>query len=217
MTIARFHAVMLAVLLAGAPALAAPTGIADDFESYGLGGLPAPLWLDAGGFDPQPPVAALPSATVESTTDAFGAPTQALAISDQVALLSGIYQPVPLSTRYSLAADVRVDRFNDAPTFPTADFPIQLTFAEVKRNFYTTPQAGIYASSLTQSWRLFLLEDVGNLSADIDLAPVTPGQWVRLAFALDTATGDWRVSITDIAGGLTLVDKIGRASCRERV
>lgn len=182
------------------------TGVADDFESYAPGAFPAPTWLDAGAFMPVPPVAALPSATVELTTDAFGNPTRALAMSAQVALVSGIYAPVSPSSFYTLAADVRVDRFSDAASAPPEDFAIQLTFASLVDNLYVAPQAGIYAASQSQDWRLFLL-DAGYL--DLPLLPVTLGQWVRLRLDVQQSTGAWRAIIDDIASGVRLVDQTG--------
>jgi hypothetical protein len=102
---------------------AGATGIIDDFETYGLGTFPSPPWFDAGALDPQPPVATLPSAMVVATLDAQGNPTQALSVRDEVALLSGIYFPVPFANNYSLAADIRVDRFNNNPSIPPPTSP----------------------------------------------------------------------------------------------
>lgn len=198
-----------ASLLAIAAQPANATSVADNFESYAAGAFPSPAWLDAGAFDPLPPVATLPSATVEVTTDAFGNPTQALSMSDQIALLSGIYQFVPLSRIYSLAADIRVDRFSDGTVGIPTDFAPQLTFANAQENFYITPQAGIYASSLSQGWRLFLIGESG-IAADIDLGlTATLGQWYRVSFALDNVDGSYRAIITDAASGTTLVDQSG--------
>jgi len=73
---------------------------------------------------------------------------------------------VPVSTYYLLRADVRVDRYSDAPTFTTEDWAMQLTFGRNGvDNWAYTPQLGIYASSLTRGWRLFS----NNPSASIDL------------------------------------------------
>lgn len=201
----RIGSLLLVVGMAAATPSAA-TGVADDFESYAPGAFPAPTWLDAGAFMPLPPVATLPSATVELTTDAFGNLTRALAMSAQVALVSGIYAPVSLSSFYTLAADIRVDRFSDAASVPPEDFAIQLTFASLVDNLYIAPQAGIYAASQSQDWRLFLI-DSGYL--DLPLLPVTLGQWVRLRLDVQQTTGAWRATIDDIASGVRLVDQNG--------
>jgi hypothetical protein len=205
----RTTTIVVAALCALGPAAARATGVSDDFESYALGAFPSPTWLDAGAFDPLPPVATLPSATVELTTDAFGAPTRALSISDQIALLSGIYQIVPVGRLYSLTADIRVDRFSNGTGGIATDFAPQLTFANAQFNFYITPQAGIYASSLTQRWYVFLIGESG-IGANIDLGvPAALGQWYTLSFDLDNLDGSYRARIADTASGSTLVDSSG--------
>jgi len=190
---------------------ASATGIVDDFESYGLGTFPSPPWLDAGGFMPLPPASTLPSASVVSTLDALGNPTNALAVRDEVALLSGIYFPVPVSNTYSLAADIRVDRFNDLTTSPAVDFAMQLTFAQLSDNLYIAPQVGIYASSFTESWRLFLIPGGGGVTgADIDLGlAVGLGLWYRLQLDFDATAGTWHAQIADASNGSILVNQMG--------
>lgn len=193
----------------GAAGAARAAGVSDDFESYAPGSFPAPVWLDAGAFDPLPPVAVLPSVTVAVTTDAFGNPTQAMAVSDQVALLSGIYQLVPVRRFYTLTAQIRIDRFSNGTAGAPADFASQLTFANARDNFYITPQAGIYASSFTQGWRLFLIGESGT-GVDLDLGvPVMLGRWYRLALDLDTLTGSYRARIGDAATAAMLADASG--------
>jgi len=192
------------------PAHAAPSGVADDFESYAPGAFPSALWLDAGALDPSPlRPATLPSATVALTTDAFGAPTQALSINDEVALISGIYQFIPVSTRYQLSADIRVDRFSNGTGGPAEDFAPQLSFTRAIRSFFSTPQVGIYASSFTQGWRLYVLDETGPLILqDIDLgAAVALGQWYRVSLAIDTSDGSYRAIVADSAMGTVFVDR----------
>jgi len=205
----RTMALCSIIVTAGA-ATSTATGIVDTFEGYPLGSFPGPAWSDVASFDPQPPVGTLPSAFVVQTSDAFGAPTQALAVREENARVAGIYAPVPVSSTYSLAADLRVDRFsNDAPA-PASDWAMQLTFAELQSNFYLTPQAGIYASSLTGGWRLFLIDSTNTVFDDEDLGlPVTLGSWSRVAFDLDALTGAWHVTIGDVATSTTLLDKSG--------
>lgn len=199
----------MAAILAAAPA-AAVTTVADDFESYAPGAFPSSAWLDAGALLPIPPVALLPSATVETASDAFGAPTRALAISDQLAPVSGIYQTVPVSQRYTLAADVRVDRFSTAPAGVSTDFPIQLTFARAVDSLYFAPQAGLYISSLTQTWHVYLILNDQLTQEDIDTGlPVVAGVWYRAAFEVETSGGAYRAAIADVALGNTLAEFSG--------
>jgi hypothetical protein len=189
---------------------AAATGVVDDFESYVPGAFPSPTWSDAGGLFPEPPAATLPSAGVIATTDAFGAATQALAINNEVSLVRGIYQAVPLSSQYSLVADIRVDQYSvNAPASAT-DWAMQLTFANTGMNLYAAPQAGIYASSLTGDWRLFWIADTTPSGADIPLGiPATVGTWYRVSLDLETANGGYRAVVSDINAGTTLVDLSG--------
>lgn len=186
------------------------SGVVEDFQSYAPGSFPGPVWLDAATLDPQPPAAPVPSASVRITTNAAGAATQALGLADAVTLVSGIYQPVPLSSSYALAADIRIDRYSNNSLAAPSDWPMQLTFAQTSRNLYVAPQAGVYAASQTGGWRLFLLEDAGATNVDLDLGvPASVGIWYRVSFDLDALTGAYRVQIGDIAAGTSLLDLSG--------
>jgi len=106
--------------------------------------LPVALVAGRGTVLPDPPVPPIPSALVISTTDAFGAPTQALLDGGGPASAKGIYTPVRSALSYTLGADVRVDRYSDSPAFPTSDWAMQLTFAQTGvSGFDGTPQAGL--------------------------------------------------------------------------
>ena len=205
------RAVLIVMLVMVAHSLPVHAGtITDNFQSYPVGSFPAPQWSDVGAVLPEPPVAPLPSATVITTTDAFGNTTQALSTIGALAASKGIFAPIPVSLTYSLAADVRVDRYSDHSDSTTSDWAMQLTFAQVGiRNFATTPQAGIYASSLTQGWRLFLISSNGGAaSADTDLGgAASVGTWYRLELTLDVNTGAFHSRVSDIAQGLLLVDR----------
>ena len=192
-----------ASLFVAAPVGAAP--ISDNFEGYSLGAFPSPTWSDVGAVHNFGQI--LPSATVVSTTDAFGNTTQAVAIRDQVTSSRGIYAPTNIGRFYSLAADLRVDQYATGAQFTTSDWAMQLTFAHNGIASYNgTPQAGIYASSLTQGWRLFLIGELG-LSADIDLGvAANVGIWYRLTFDADALTGNFHTRITDVLSGTQLLD-----------
>jgi hypothetical protein len=105
---------------------------------------------------------------------------------------------------------LRVDRYSDHSDSTTSDWAMQLTFAQVGiRNFATTPQACIYASSLTQGWRLFLISSNGRAaSADIDLGgPASVGTWYRLELTLAVTTAAFHSRVSDIAQAPLLVDR----------
>jgi len=194
-------------LLFVTPAFA--TGISDNFESYALGSFPSPTWQDVGTV--MAPGQTLPSATVVSTTDAHGNPTQALAVADYIAPSRGIYATVPVSGTYSLAADIRVDQYSLYPDNTASDWAMQLTFAEAGvSNFAFTPQAGIYASSLTGDWRLFL---IGGPGADIPLGvPAVVGTWYHVELDFNANTDTFHSIIEDAATGTVLVNQFNTIS-----
>lgn len=207
--IRRFFVVVLAAS-ALSLACAAQAMVLDDFESYPLGSFPSPNWLDVGTVLPIPPIPPIPSATIVATTDAHGNSTRALSTVGDLASAKGIYTPVPVSSSYTLGADVRIDRYSDHPDNTTSDWPMQLTFAQSGvSSFADTPQAGIYASSLTQGWRLFLISSNGGPFADIDLAAAADlATWYHLDLTLDAQTGMFHSQITDLSTSTLVSDKI---------
>lgn len=88
-----------------------------------------------------------------------------------------------------------------------SDWAMQLTFAHnASASYDVTPQAGIYASSLTQTWRLFLIGEIA-LSADIDLGlAASVGTWYRVSLEADALTGTFHTQISDIASGAPLLN-----------
>lgn len=199
----RILVVLALGLLVVTPAFA--TGISDNFESYTVGTFPSPTWNDVGTVFTAPGQT-LPSAFVVNTTDAFGNATQALGLRDEVDPSRGIYATVNVSSFYSLAADIRVDRYSVNSDGTASDWAMQLTFAEAGLdNFAYTTQAGIYASSLTNGWRLFV---IGGPGADIDLGvPATVGTWYHVQLDFDSTTNTFHSVISDVLTGTVLVDE----------
>jgi len=196
-------AVMLAVL---APAGAFATGISDNFESYALGTFPSASWLDVATVDPQIPIAPIPSGSIVSVLDAFGHPTQAFSPTSVLSSSKGIYQNVAAGEFYSLHADMRVDQYADHPALSTSDWAMQLTFAKKQSNFEGTPQAGVYASSLTHGWRLFVVSK--SMFADIDLGVAAAlGTWYTVSTDMDAATGRFHIVISDTKTGIALTNQ----------
>jgi hypothetical protein len=194
-----------AALLHGWVTAAGASAVVDDFQSYALGAFPSPTWSDVGAVFNNGQT--LPTARVVSTSDAFGVSTQAVAISDQVGSSRGIYAATDLGRFYSLAADIRVDRYSSNAQSTTQDWAMQLTFAHSGvGSFDGTPQAGIYASALTQGWRLFLIGEQ-SLFADIDLGlAATVGTWYRVSLDADALTGAFHTQIFDVLAGTLLLD-----------
>ena len=209
------------ILRLSAVAILAATGMAasgatlsDDFEAYAPGSFPSAKWLDAAlPFPVAPPFvnAAPPSATVVATTDAFGAATQAMQTADALGVSKGIYAAVPLSSTYSLVADIRTLRFaNSDAAFivPASDWSMQLTFAQTGvANFSVAPQAGLYASSLTHTWRFFLIGANGGPLDDFDLGVAAAlDTWYSVSLDIDAISGNFHSIIRDTLTGSVLVD-----------
>jgi MYXO-CTERM domain-containing protein len=207
-----FHLPLAVALLSSSAASA--TGITDNFESYAVGSFPSANWLDVGSLHPQAPISPVPSGSVVETTDAFGNPTKAFEPVDAIASSKGIYQIVPVGTLYSLKADMRVDRFSTGAVNTTSDWAMQLTFGSTDANFCCSPQAGIYASSLTHDWRIFVATSA--TVADIPLGvPITLGTWYTVDSQLDTVTGAIHTEILNTQSGSILVDRTDFIAGRE--
>lgn len=193
-------------------ALSAPLGATvfpENFETGTVGTFPS-QWQDVGLndrlIDPIEPISPVPSATLVNTTDAFGNPTKAMSPVDAIARASGIFSLIPISTSYASAADIRVDRFSDQPAGDGTDWAMQMSLVNLDAtNFADSPQVGIYASSLSQSWRLF---NISGGFDDIDTGvPITLGTWYQVSLELDNATGHAHTVIRDGLTGSTLADR----------
>jgi PEP-CTERM motif len=197
-----------ALLVASPASIAAAIGVADDFEDEIPGTFPGG-WLDVGALNPDPPNPPLPSAIVVATTDALGNPTQALALVDAVAESQGIYRVVPQSVRYTSRADVRIDRYADAGQDATtvSDWAIEVG---VNRRVGTTdlafvPSVGVFASTLTEGWRLYVTTE--NVYVDLDLGvAATLGTWYTVEVDLDVVAATVRSLILETASGNVLAD-----------
>jgi hypothetical protein len=203
-----------AMILAATGMAASAASLSDDFESYSPGSFPAAKWLDAAlPFPVAPPFVnlAAPSASVVATTNAFGAATQAMQTADALGVSKGIYAAVPVSSTYSLVADIRTLKFaNSDPAFvaPTSDWSMQLTFAQSGvANFSVAPQAGLYASSLTHTWRFFLIGANGGPLDDFDLGlAASLDTWYTVSLDVDAIGGNFHSTIRDTLTGTVLVD-----------
>ncbi len=210
------HALGIALLAAVAHHNAA-AAVIDNFESYAPGAFPSPTWLDVASVLPEasPLInVPLPSATVVVTSDAHGNSTQAMQTVDALGVSKGIYASVPLSSSYSLFADMRALQYANTSSDPlvagtASDWAMQLTFAQKGiANFDNTPQAGVYASSQSQGWRLFLIGSNGGPFADIDLnVAASMNTWYSVALQVDTVTGTFHSTISDAESGTVLGDR----------
>lgn len=184
-------------------------GIVEDFESYGLGSFPSPFWQDVGLIDVLPPNPPDPSAIVIDATDAFGNPTQVLSTLDALAPSQGIYHSIDVTDQYFVSADVRIDRFCDVPVSETTDWAMEVGVGQFLTDVdpSITPQVGIYASSFTAGWRLYVVgTDVAFLDIDLGL-PVDLGRWYSVEMDLDAVNGVVTGRIFDTLTGDLLVDQ----------
>jgi hypothetical protein len=196
-------------LVSATSAKAGLIGTSEDFESQTVGTFPTG-WLDVGAVNPNPPNPPLPSATVVNTTNAFGNPTKALAIKDAVAQSQGIYRNVPLSSLYTSRADVRIDRYGGTTNFTTtvSDWPMAVGINKLvgTTDLAFAPAIEVYASTLTQGWRLFV--STPNLNGDIDLGvPALVGKWYTVEVDVDVLAATARSFIKDTLSGTVLVNQ----------
>ena len=182
----------------------------DDFESDAVGSFPA-AWGDVRSVAlPHTP---LPSASIVATTDALGAPTQALQTVGATAVSRGVFRPIAPAPDHQLAADVRVDRFGStgAGATPVTSWPLLLGVAELLPGSdlccFPTAQVGLYVSTLTRGFRLFSTDGAG-VSNDIDLgAGATLDTWYHVDLDVEVATGTVHSRISDVLGLTVLVDQ----------
>lgn len=195
------------LILTAAASVPATAQVSDDFQSYVLGTLPSPTWYDAGAVLPGYRVPGFPSGYIVNTFDKHGNATQAVATTSDLADSKGIFAYVPISNLYSLFADVRVDQYSNNAYGPASDWAIQLTFGQNGvSNWAYTPQAGIYASSLTGGWRLYVVTN--SVAQDIDLGiQALTGTWYTVAQSLNVTTGEFHSRIWDGATGTSLLDQ----------
>lgn len=192
----------------------ATAAIIDDFESYSPGSFPSLIWMDVASVSPAPSPqvnAPVPSASIVTTTNAHGQSTQVMQTANTLGMAKGIFASVPLSANYSLYADMRTVQYaNSDPSFveTVSDWSMQLTFAQAGAdNFALTPQAGVYASSLTQGWRFYLYGTDGNVYEDIDLGIAAALDiWYSISLTSDVINGSFQTIITDTASGQILTD-----------
>jgi hypothetical protein len=203
----RALAILLSAGILASVVPATASVVFDDFESYGLGTFPSPTWSDVATVDPTVlPITPIPSATVVSTTDAFGNPTQAVAFVPALGAAGGIFRSVPVSTQYGFGVDIRIDEFAANPANPTSDWAAQMGFVQNGLNYSFTPQIGIYASSLAQDWRLFAIGT--NFGLDLPLGvPIVLGTWYRVDLDFNANTAIAHSVVTDILSGIVLVDR----------
>jgi hypothetical protein len=209
-------ALLSSVTMVAAASLALFTGSAgaqtfagDDFETVPSSSFPNCPWLDVGLINLERPNPPIPSALVESVVTTRGVHTQALKTIPAIAQTQGAYLLIPVSSVYTVAADVRIDQFSDNSAFETSDWPMQVGVGKLEgdTNLAFTPQVGIYVASRTQGWR-FYADGVGEAFADVDLEAVAEiGVWYHVEMEFNAVTGSAHSQITNLVTDTVVVDR----------
>lgn len=181
--------------------------IADDFESYSVGGLPGGGWQDAVSFIDEPTHPG-DSVSVIQTVDAFGNTTNAVQIGDHIGTSGGMMSRVEHTSVQRFEIDVRLDQQGNgsSPNWMSAVGFFQDTD---QTDFNWGPQAVVYASP-NGRFRLFVQNNDGQGSGSRDFglgnAQWSIDTWVRISLEADSANGVFGVKISDLATGDVLTD-----------
>ena len=176
--------------------------IADNFESYVLGGAPGGQWQDATSFIDEPTHTGS-SVSVIQTTDAFGNQTNAVQINDHIGTSGGLMSRVDHTNTQRFEVDVRLDQQGNgsAPNWMSAVGFFQDT---EQSDFNWSPQAVVYATG-NRRFRLFIQNNDGRGSGARDFSMGTGSwsleTWYRISLEVDTENGIFDASVTDIATG----------------
>lgn len=179
--------------------------IADNFEGYVIGGLPGGVWQDAVNFIDEPTHPG-DSISVIQTVDAFGNATRAVQIGDHVGTSGGLMASVDAAATQRFEIDLRLDQQGNgsSPNWMSAVGFFQDTD---QTDFNWGPQAVVYASG-NGRFRLFVQNNDGRGSASRDFG-MGQGQWAldtwyRVSLEVDSVSGVFDASVTDIATGEVL-------------
>jgi len=186
----------LAALLAS-NARAGSVQLTDDLETLTPGPLPQGIWEDmstrVAGH------ASVPTSDVISTTDAFGQPTLAIQTRPIFGLSTGFHTAAQFADVHDLTADVRIDTFGNAQSWPTC---VGFTMDDGSSDINDSPQCLIYPWH-DGSWRFFVHEPNGGVYI-IGAPRIALENWYTVNLRVDTTTGDISLLISDTATGQAL-------------
>ena len=161
-----------------------------------------------------------------ATTDAFGNPTQALSLVDAVAESQGIYRVVPQSSRYTSRTDVRIDRYagigQDATTVSDWAIEVGVNRQVGTRDLAYVPSVGVFASTLTQGWRLYVVAATvrslildtatGDVLSDVTTLLSAFGPWDTTVDGVFDVEGFFDGELTGSdAGNLVMIDNVDQS------
>ncbi len=182
--------------------------VSDDFEGYDVGGPALGIWQDAASWIDNPTNPA-PTALVVETTDAMGNLTQAVQIQDGIGSSGGIIGRVNSTTVQRFETDLRLDQLGNGsqPNWAAATGFLQETD---QPDFNWMPQAFVYTNA-SRRFRLFVqnADGQGGQSRDFGLGAFTWSfdTWYRIVLEVDTESGVFGVSITDLETADVLFDQ----------
>ena len=195
-----FGAAAIAAVTAGASAQ--NFNFQDDFESYAIGRLPGTPWADVSTRIDNPTNPS-PTTRVITTTDAFGAQTQAVQTIDSIGTSQGILTEIPTRSELSLNLDFRLDQFVNNTSGSTWTAAMGFIQDGPANDLNQNPHAVVYASAFSPNFRGYI--DNSGRQFDFALtssAPMRLDTWYSLSFSMDTEAGFIDVAVTDIATGL---------------
>ena len=183
-------------------------GIADDFESYAVGGLPGGVWQDAANFIDNPTEEG-DSISVIQTVDAFGNSTRAVQIGDQIGTSGGMMASIDTASTHLFEMDLRFDQRSNGSQFNNWMGAVGFVQDTDQADFNSSPQAYIY-SAPDLKFHLFVQngDGPGASSRDFTLgnARWDLNTWYRVSLGVDTEHGIFDAKVTDIATGEVIVD-----------
>lgn len=183
----------------------ASADITDNFEGYAVGGLPGGVWQDAVNFIDEPTHPG-DSISVIQTVDAFGNATQAVQIADHIGSSGGLMSRVDTAASQRFEIDLRLDQQGNgsAPNWMSAIGFVQDT---EQADFNWSPQAFVYTTG-TGRFRLFVQNNDGQGTGFRDwgmgVGQLALDTWYRVSLEVDTVSGVFDASVTDIATGEVL-------------
>jgi len=189
-----------------------PEGFGESFEDVLVGGQPGAPWLDIAERIDDPTVPS-PTATVIDTIGADGEPTQALQLQDAIGTSQGIFAEIDPAAHHRVTANIRVDQYTDA--VDGVSWPIALGLAQSGTGGDPSDDPHALVSVHADgSWHLRILNGrAGDPELDMTLLfpEVELDRWYEVSLEAETATGSFRVELSDPATGELLGEQVALA------
>lgn len=184
----------------------------ESFEDVLVGGQPGAPWLDIVERIDDPSVPS-PTAAVIDTIGADGEPTQALQLQDAIGTSQGIFAEIDPAAHHHVTANIRIDQYTDAVDGMSWPIAVGLAQSGVGGDPSDDPHALV--SVLTDgSWHLRILNGPSG-DPELDMTLLFPevqlDRWYQVSLEAETATGSFRVELSDPATGELLGEQVALA------